>query len=445
MRFRVRSQDTGQAVLVSPERCGALLRQEKDEAGSRPRVRGRHSLNAFIPRLAGDEGVCVLRLVFVLIRINPKLIRIEVEDEEEHEDEFSPALVSRNQTRRVFAANQMEDQHMKTVRSFALALAGAVLTLNSPSCAAVLQEDFSSDPLQRGWQALGDIRLFAWDAAGGKLQVTWDSRQTNSYFCRPLGTVLSQDDNFSVAFDLSLSDFTPGIDPLKNNSPFQIAVALIRKADAIAPQFIRGSGTASPNIVEFDFFPDPGGAWQWGPSLTVSVCDRTGFNWSSGGFAPAGLTTNDVFRVELVYDAAVRALNTTLLRNGTAFLTMPPAVLGTNFTDLRVDTLALCSYNDAGQWPGYEGSILAHGTVDNFTLTLPPPPVEHIACGPASAPGQVWFVSRTNWLYALERTTDFATWAPASASLAGHGGLMTLQDTNPPPAGCFYRVQAQRP
>lgn len=334
---------------------------------------------------------------------------------------------------------------MKTVRSFALALAGAVITLNAPLRAAVLQEDFSADPWQHGWQVLGDPALFVWDATAGNLRVTWDSRQTNSYCCRPLGTVLSQEDNFSLAFELRLTDFTPGINFPKTNSSFQIAVGLIRIADATAPEFVRGSGSQSPNLVEFDFFPDPGGEWTWGPSLTAIVCDRTGFNWSSDGFAPAGLTLDDVFRIAMTYDAASRTLSTELRRNGEPFLTVPPATLGTNFTELRVNALAVCSYSDAGQWPGYEGSILAHGTVDNFALTLPPPPVERIACGPGGSTAQVQFTCRSNWSYALERTLDFTAWQPASAGVVGAGGVLTLQDTNPPPASVFYRVQAQRP
>jgi hypothetical protein len=36
-RLEVRSQDTGLAALVSPERFGALLRKEKDEASRRER------------------------------------------------------------------------------------------------------------------------------------------------------------------------------------------------------------------------------------------------------------------------------------------------------------------------------------------------------------------------------------------------------------------------
>ncbi len=334
---------------------------------------------------------------------------------------------------------------MKTVRSFALALAGAVIVFNAPLRAAVLQEDFSADPLQQGWQVLGDSSLFAWNATEGNLQVTWDSRKTNSYFCRPLGTVLSQDDDFSLAFDLRLTDLTPGIHYPKTNSPFQIAVGLIRIADASSPAFARGSGVDSPNLLEFDFFPDPGGDWIWGASLTASVCDRTGFNWSSGGFAPTGLLLDDVYRITMTYTAASRTLTTELQRNGEPLLTMPPATLGANFTELRVNAIAVCSYSDVGQWPGYEGSILAHGTVDNFLMTLPPPPVELIACCSGSALGQVQLTSRSNWLYALERTLDFTSWQAASAALVGNDGVLILQDTNPPPASAFYRVQAQRP
>lgn len=339
----------------------------------------------------------------------------------------------------------MEDQLMKSMRSFTLALAGLVVTQASLFAASVLQEDFTTDPLAAGWRVFGDSRLFTWDAGVGHLQVTWDSRQTNSYFYRPLGTVLDKDDDFSFAFDLRLLELTPGINPAKANSPFQIAVGFIRLADAMAPDFLRGSGSQSPNLVEFNFFPDPGGDWQWGPSLTAVLCDRTGLNWSSGGFAPAGLSMNDTFRVTMTYTAATQALTTEIERNGEPFLTIPPATLDENFTLLRVDAVAVSSYSDAGQWPGYEGSILAHGIVDNVRITLPPLPVERISLVEGAAPGQAQCDSRVNWLYTLERTTDFQTWEPVSTPLMGTGETLMLHDTNPPPAAAFYRVQAQRP
>jgi hypothetical protein len=322
---------------------------------------------------------------------------------------------------------------------------GLVLTVSALLGGQTFQEDFSSDPAAHGWQGWGNTNLFYWNAAEGAVAVTWDSREPNSYFARPLGTVLGADDSFRLAFDLRLSELTPGIDPTKTNSPFQISVGLIRRADATGPGFVRGSGLQSPNLVEFSFFPDPGGAWQWGPSLTAMVCDRTGLNWSSGGFAPSGLTTSDVFHVVMDYNAATRVMGTTVLRNGEPFAAPDATSFGTNFTDFRVDAFAICSYSHIGQWPGYEGSILAHGTVDNVELMLPDPPVAAIT---GTEQGGHWitsFSSQTTWVYTLEATPDFAAWHNVSAATPGTGGLMTLTDTNLLADRALYRVLAERP
>ena len=52
------------------------------------------------------------------------------------------------------------------------------------------------------------------------------------------------------------------------------------------------------------------------------------------------------------YRAAEGLLRTELLRNGEPFLALSPAKLSPNFTDFQFDHVAVCSYNDAGQWPG---------------------------------------------------------------------------------------------
>jgi hypothetical protein len=106
-----------------------------------------------------------------------------------------------------------------------------------------------------------------------------------------------------------------------------------------------------------------------------------------------------------------------------------------------VDHFGVNSFNDAGQFPGFEGSVLAHGVCDNV-LFAAPPPVTRVA---ATGAGQIQFRSTTNWLYHLERTTNFQSWLPASAAVAGLSGTMTIQDTNPPSGGAFYRVQARLP
>src|SRR5208283_6228045 len=93
---------------------------------------------------------------------------------------------------------------MKEIRSLALA---GLFVLSAAHCgAATLTENFSTDPLQNGWQIFGNTNLFQWNATNQNLAVTWDSSQTNSYFYHPLGTVLTRNDDFSIAFDLQLNE-----------------------------------------------------------------------------------------------------------------------------------------------------------------------------------------------------------------------------------------------
>jgi hypothetical protein len=334
---------------------------------------------------------------------------------------------------------------MPKFKPLALALASLVLHPFTSSAGQSFLEDFSGDPAAHGWSSSGSTNLFHWDGAAGNLVVTWDSREVNSYFDRPLGTILGVNDSFRLAFNLRLSDFTPGIDPAKTAGPFQISVGLISRASATGPGFVRGSGSQSPNLVEFSFFPDPGGAWQWGPSLTTVFCDATGLNWSSGGFASSGLTTGDVFHVVLNYDAMRQVMETAVLRNGEAFAVPSATLFSTNFTDFHVDAFAVCSYNDAGQEPGYEGSILAHGTLDDVELTLPDPPVASIRGEPQAGHWRVALRSQTNWVYELETTQDFASWQRVSVLTAGTGGVLSLADTNGLGGRAFYRVLAERP
>jgi len=323
------------------------------------------------------------------------------------------------------------------------AFAALNLLAAGSASAASFQESFASDPALQGWITAGDPGLFHWNSTNQNLEVTWDSSHTNSYYCRPLGTRLTQNDDFTLQFDLRLADFIAGNNPQMPN-PFQLAIGFINLTNATQSGFHRGSGYESPNLVEFSFFPDPGGAWQWGPSLTAVMVDHTGFNWSSGGFSPSGLTSNDTFRVTMAYSGADRKLRTTLSRNDTAFATIPDASLGTSFEGFAVDHAAVCSYSDAGQDPAYAGSILAHGTVDNFRFELitPPPPIT------GGFSNQVWTVQvtcRSNYVYQLERATNLLSWLPLASSVIATGSSLELQDPNPPTGGATYRVRVQRP
>jgi hypothetical protein len=342
----------------------------------------------------------------------------------------------------------LKDQLMLKVRLSMLALAGMSVVVSSRALAVSLQEDFSSDPAARGWQAIGDTNLFRWNASAQNVDVTWDSSRPNSYYCLPLGTVLATNDNFSFAFDLRLSEFAAGVNPDKPY-PFPLTIALINLTKATQPGFFRGTGTDSPDLVEFSFFPDPGDPWIYGPSITPVMVDSVGTNpyadWAYG-FGGFSLTTNDLFHIEMVYTASDQTLRTTINRNGTEVLgPVYDATLGDGFQDFRLDHLAICSYSDEVQPPDYAGSIHAVGTVDNFILTLPASPLTNLSGELSDGIWRVQFQNRTNWLYTLERSTNFLSWTNASMTAYGNDGTLVLQDTNAPTEKAFYRVRANRP
>jgi hypothetical protein len=306
--------------------------------------------------------------------------------------------------------------------------------------AATISEDFTADPASHGWQTFGDTNLFHWNATNQNLEVTWDSSQPNSYFHHPLGTMLSKNDDFSLAFDLRLADITIGSNTNKPYT-FQFAIGLNHFSEATDAGYLRGTGFSSPNLVEFDYFPDSG----FGATVDPVVIS-TNNGYSDGGFTfPLEMAPNNLFHISMTYTASNQTLVTVMTRNGQPFGPVADATLGTNFTDFRVDQVAVSSYSDAGQDPSFAGSILAHGTVDNFLVTTPAPPVVNVTGGFAGSSWQVQFQSSTNWLYTLEKTTDFNTWSAASPAVQGNGGGMTLTDTNASGSKAFYRVSAARP
>jgi len=314
--------------------------------------------------------------------------------------------------------------------------------------AATFQEDFASDPAQRDWKIFGDASLFRWDAAQQGLEVTWDSRRSNSYFYHSLGTVLATNDNFSLAFDLRLNDVTVG---LETNQPFtfQLAIGLMNFRSATNGNFCRGVGvnpTHGPrNLVEFDYFPDSGFGATIAPTV-VSTNNRFAYAHSF----PLELAPADRFHVEMTYTASNLVLRTRMTRNGAPF-GLPPdntiedvsMVTKRGITpDFRVDTLSVSSFSDQDA----EGSILAHGVVDNFILMLPPPPVRNLTGAVARGQFQAVFDGYTNWAYTLERSADLQNWTEAASSPVAVGARLLLQDPEPLLDGvALYRVRAERP
>ena len=290
----------------------------------------------------------------------------------------------------------------------------------------VFADDFYANPLANGWKVFGNTNLFTWNATNQNIAVTWDSSQTNSYFYHPLGTILARDDAFSLAFDLQLTDI-----PVQNG--FQLAVGLLNLASATNADFYRGSGYQSPNLAEFDYFPD-----YLSVDATTADVNST-FYFAYDNF-PLELGTT--YHIVLTHPAGAPYLNGQVFTNGQFYAVLTQAYADTNFTDFRLDTVSINSYSDANS---YGSSILAHGTVDNFVVSLPPAPVQNIAGSFTNSIWQAQFISRSNWLYTLQRTADFQTWTDASIVTPGNGTNLFLQDANTSLGQGFYRVKADRP
>src|SRR5205823_10151923 len=125
------------------------------------------------------------------------------------------------------------------------------------------------------------------------------------------------------------------------------------------------------------------------------------------------------YHAEMAYTASNQTLVTTLTNfEQTAGVAILAPMSGT-FTDLRVDTISVSSYTDAGD--SFD-SLLAHGVLDNLVVTVPDPPVTSLIGAMTNGVWQVLFASRAGWLYTLERTDDFHSWMKVSAATPGAEG-----------------------
>jgi hypothetical protein len=313
----------------------------------------------------------------------------------------------------------------------------AALSVN----AAVLTEDFSTDPALRGWKTFGNTNLAHWNSTNHNLEFTWDSSQTNTYFYHPLGTILGKSDDFTFAFDLTLKDIAVGVNPSKPYA-FPLCVGLQNFVNATGTNFFRGNGHLDPNLTEFAFFPDSGfGATVW-PSFWSSNSVLSYNN--SSDYTIMDLPLNVRMRVTINYAASNKFVTTSITMNGVSIGTINSFKLSSTFTDFRVGTVAVPSYNDGAQAPGDAGSLLAHGIIHGITVTTPAPPVQNMTAGISNAHYQTQFSGVTNWNYYLESSATLNSWTAVASTNLLANGTVSLTDTNNPSSAQFYRVRAQR-
>lgn len=309
-----------------------------------------------------------------------------------------------------------------------LILALASVSVLSVVRATTITENFTNDPSLDGWQVFGDTNLFQWDSTNHVLDVTWDSSQPNSYFYRPLGLTLTTNDSFCVQFDLQVNDAIAG----GYGAP--LAVGLLHLSDATNAWFSRAFVT-SPNLFEFDYYPaddfgDPA-------SIAASLVDTaTNFYFT---YDDVTLNPGVTYHILLLHQAGTSAISGEVFANGQLVSSLPNIYTDYPAGDagaFQLDTLSISSFSD----DGYD-TILAHGTVDNFVVTLPPV-VRNFTGALSNGVWQAQCGTYTDWLYTLERSTNLISWSDVSTSVNGTGDILILSDTNAPVDRAFYRVRA---
>jgi hypothetical protein len=330
------------------------------------------------------------------------------------------------------------------VRSLIATITVAISTIATLH-AATITEDFSTAPTARGWEIHNDASLFVWNSTNENLEVTWDSSKTNSYFRLPIAPITSEQD-FSVALDVHMQDMEIGTTEGRP-STFQIAFGFQNRTSADAINFIRGTGANTPNLAEFNFMPDSG----FGPTVWPAMFPTNGFmNYSAASdFGVFELPIGVPVHVHLNYTATNHTLALQILTNGVTVGQIVRAPLTeTNATiGFQLDAFSISSYSDEGQFPGeFQGSILAHGTIDNIEITLPSSPIQLATGRLVNGSWQHEVIGEPGWLYSLEASANFETWTEVASPVAGTGSPITLTPSTPETSTLrFFRVKAVRP
>ena len=291
-------------------------------------------------------------------------------------------------------------------------------------------EGFSVDPLVSSWVVHGDESLFEWNAEAGVLAVTWDSEKPNSSFYRPLGLVLTEADAFAFKFDIALDEVKVGH---LDGQPytFEVAVGLVDIESAKGDGLSRGTGSDSPNLVEWNYFPDTGfGA-------TVSPAIASGKSQFAAGFTfPAALAAGEKYSVRMEYDPGERTLKTFMLENSKAWKGIQSVKLQDDFSGFAVDAFSISSYTAKGT----ESSLFASGTVDNLAIAVDRSQPRIV--GARLIDGQ-WRARTFGFAtadYLLERSADLHDWQPVGNGVRSDGFYLRLIDEETLDGGWFYRL-----
>jgi hypothetical protein len=290
-------------------------------------------------------------------------------------------------------------------------------------------ETFDSNPMSRGWSIHGDKSLFNWNENSKSLQVIWDSEKPNSFFYKPLGLVLTESDSFAFTFQITLDSVKAGYLEGKPYS-FEVSLGLLNLASAKVEGFDRGTGSDSPNLVEWDYFPDTGFGATVSPAL---ASDKSEF--SAGFTFPAELLIGKTYSVKLSFNAEEKLLKTDMLENGKPWETIAEVKMGSDFSGFFVDAFSISNFSAKDS----ESSLLAIGTVDDIAITSSGslPSLIGMKTNDSEWQAKTFLYDSNKWK--VEGSSDFRSWNQLDLDFESVNFFQYLQ--NPTNKGIqFYRL-----
>jgi len=299
--------------------------------------------------------------------------------------------------------------------------------------AITIREDFASNPSNNGWKVWGNPSLFQWNKELECLDVTWDSSETNSYFYYSLNTELTKKDSFSLEFELQVFEAIAGT---SSNKPFtfELSLGLINLNNATNSGFHRGTASSSPNLVEFDYFPDSGYGATVSPTI---ISDRSRF-YPSFAF-PFELLATSVYQVRLDYESTNMTLRTVITENGKPTQPIDSVKLPSDFSDFMVNAVSINNYSDEGAG----GSIKAFGRVDNIQIHLPSVPSVQLHGQKIREHFQVTFTGQPGAFNQIERSVDLKTWTKVFEILLTTERQISYEAVLENNSPAFYRVKIE--
>ena len=291
-------------------------------------------------------------------------------------------------------------------------------------------ESFATNPLANGWMLHGDESLFEWDAEAGALEVTWNSEKPNSYFYRPIGQTLTEKDSFAFTFQLTLNEVKAGH---LDGQPytFEVAIGLLNLESAKEGGFMRGTGTDSPNLVEWDYFPNTGFGATVSPALASSKSE-----FSAGFTFPAELTKGKVYTVRMGYDGSTGVLKTEMLEEGKPWKTIAEVKRKNAHAGFLVDTFSISNFTAKGS----ESSLLATGTIDELAIATSRsgPSFVDVHLDEGQWRARAFVVAPDDWQ--LQRSGDLRDWKSLDAVQKPSQFFLRFTDPEPVGRNQFYRI-----